>query len=224
MVLLPDILLHVTLSSSLDHPVKFNYKLSQNPSPPIFFVFSSYRLLCPHHSHSSVTVTVRCHETNKRHGPVGGTPPCSDDPWFKSRHNVRLACQFSWFSSAGLHKSRGTKFCTAVPNIFSKVLQFFHQLQFTGIGQRSSDNSEGHRSLQKCGPAIWSWVRISHSSGIQNLVAAPVFLENLRTPALLPFCSYAKLSRHYLQADHISTTRHYIQGDSSTVLTESLNP
>jgi len=158
---------------------------------------------------------------NKRHGPVGGSPPpSSDDPWFKSGHNVRLACQFSWFSSAGLHKSRGSKFCTAVPNIFSKALQFFHQLQFTGIRQRSSDNSEGHRSLQNCGPAVWSCVHVSHPSGVQNLVAAPVFLEIC---GLLPFCPSAKLSRHYLQLDHIGTTRHYIQGDSSTVLTESLN-
>lgn len=126
MVLLPDILLHVT-SSSLDHPVKFNYRLSQNLFPLIFFVFSSFHSHCPHHSHSSITVTVRRHEANKRHGPVGGIPPppCSGDPWFKSRHSVRLVCQFSWFSSAGLHKSRGTKFCTAVPHIFRKITAVF---------------------------------------------------------------------------------------------------
>lgn len=64
-VLLHDILLHVT-SSSVDYPVTFNYRLSQNLSPPIFFVFSSFHLHCPHHGHSSVTVTVRCHETNKK--------------------------------------------------------------------------------------------------------------------------------------------------------------
>jgi len=124
---------------------------------------------------------------NKRHGTVGGTPPpCSGDPWFKSRHGVRLACQFSWFSSSELHKSRGTKFCTAAPNIFSKITAvFFYLLQFTGIEQRSSDNSKDHRSLQNGGSAVWNRVHVSHPSGVQNLGAASVFLENLWTPALL---------------------------------------
>jgi len=69
-VLLPDILLRVT-SSSLDHPVKFNYRLSQNLFPPIFFVFSSFHLHRPHHRHSSTAVTVRCHETNKQTNVTG---------------------------------------------------------------------------------------------------------------------------------------------------------
>ena len=63
MVNLLDIVLHVT-SSPLDHPVKFNYKLFQNLSPLIFFVFSPFHSHCPQHGHSSITITVRLHETN----------------------------------------------------------------------------------------------------------------------------------------------------------------
>jgi hypothetical protein len=109
-VLLPDILLHVTLPSSLDHPVKFNYRLSQNLSPPIFFVFSSFHLHCHHHSHSSVTVTVRCHETNKQTSRASWCHSSSvfGRSWMQITTQCgRLACQFSWFSSAGLHKFRG---------------------------------------------------------------------------------------------------------------------
>jgi hypothetical protein len=67
----------------------------------------------------------------------------------------------------GVHISCGTKFCTVVPNILSKiiavifVLAFKHMYHFTGTEFKVPDNSEAHTSLQNCGSSVWNLLHIS---------------------------------------------------------------
>jgi hypothetical protein len=59
-----------------------------------------------------------------------------------------------------VHKSQGTTLCTVKPDIFSRLIGVFtltykNVSQYTRTGQKETDTSEVHRSLQNCGFSMW---------------------------------------------------------------------
>ena len=69
--------------------------------------------------------------------------------------------------SAGLRKSRATKFCTVAANIFSTIVAgvFFlthkNVYCFTCTKQKASDNSEAGRSFQNFGSSVWKLLHVA---------------------------------------------------------------
>jgi hypothetical protein len=95
-------------------------------------------------------------------------------------------CQSQECANVGCLIAHGTKFCTVVLDNFTIIAvsalayKMFHQ--FTCSDQKVPDNSEVHRSCQRC--VFLMELTSCYCSGTKNLEVAPRSLENLWTPSV----------------------------------------